>query len=76
MFCFNDIELGLDECEKIYTVLVLFNQALYVVNSLKMTGYSVHGEATFVQEAAPDYRQCNVQHFSNIPDFSMCSFYL
>ena len=55
MFCFNNIELGLDEHEIIYTVLVLFDQALYVVNFLKLAGYSLDGEGTFVQETAPDY---------------------
>jgi len=35
--------------------LVLFDQALCVVNFLKVARYSLHGEGTFVQEAAPDY---------------------
>jgi hypothetical protein len=55
MVCFNNIELGLDECEIIYIILVLFDQALHVVNFLKIAGYSLHGEATFVQEVAPNY---------------------
>ena len=49
------MKLELDECDIIHTVLVLFDQAFYVVkNSLKVAGYSLHGEATFAQEVTYD----------------------
>jgi hypothetical protein len=79
VLCFALIicELEIDECEVLYTVLILSGQALYVVrNFLKVTGDSLHGEPMFVQEAAPDYVQYNIQLSCNVPDFGVCSFYL